>query len=510
MSSSAGIRQHLSPNSNLPSRGKTLLYVLVATAAFWALICFVFPHMIITGTPSLNDRVFWASKDKEDLAQVKSGSFLNFYLRIPGPGKNKVYLVTKRVGCSPGETLKISGKMFFCNDRFLGVAKERGRSGIKLTQFQEAGPIPADHYFLVGDDPYSYDSRYWGLLDKKLAAGVSWPIGIYFKVLFAVIAMFTSWRIWLWLKRRKFVATAQEGVLALVSLAMIAGTASAGQDGQGGGKYYEFSDKPGYYWGKDPYYEDLKKEKEDEPKPAPAEKPPVQKEVKKDKRFPSMSDYTVQQLWAMYPDDFQELSERFKKKAVTTLSPKDVEDHMFILDLAARRATAFSSVQTYVQQRSTKYSAVDRSFPVSFPGAQARTRELAKEQYDLLNDPQWRDKYALIYFYSHGCDSCKEAAPLVVAFNKVKKWEIKDVEVSEQPQLAARFNVTQVPTVFLIRKGKQDPVVLAAGVVALGDMQTRAYQAIRSIEGMTQPEEYGQWETDRGGSNDVMLPLREE
>ncbi len=71
----------------------------------------------------------------------------------------------KKVGCSPGEILtKDAEDTFYCHQTRLGKALEKDSNGKKLPVFKFIGPIPEDSYYMMGTNPRSFDSRYFGLV----------------------------------------------------------------------------------------------------------------------------------------------------------------------------------------------------------------------------------------------------------------------------------------------------------------------------------------------------------
>lgn len=83
----------------------------------------------------------------------------------------------KYVRCKEGQTLSVKGLKYYCNNVFLGEAKRTDKDGNKVEQFIFNGVIPKDKFFVMGTHPRSFDSRYWGFVDRKDIKGVSiWAI----------------------------------------------------------------------------------------------------------------------------------------------------------------------------------------------------------------------------------------------------------------------------------------------------------------------------------------------
>jgi len=101
-------------------------------------------------------------------------------------------LITKRVSCTPGRYLRISGLDYYCCEKlgswetcvYLGKAKTRSKKGIPVKPFNPCGEfsqvcvvkVPENAYFLVNDHPDSYDSRYLGFFDRSKIVSVVKPV----------------------------------------------------------------------------------------------------------------------------------------------------------------------------------------------------------------------------------------------------------------------------------------------------------------------------------------------
>jgi signal peptidase I/conjugal transfer pilin signal peptidase TrbI len=136
----------------------------------------------VTLTPSVKHRLWWLSTDTSN---IRTGEYVLFLLphsRLSGMPVPETVVsgrdirAIKRVGCDEGEVLNRKGLEFFCGDQFLGHAKQRSQGGEPLTPFLFCGTIPSGQAFLVGDHPDSFDSRYFGLVDKSRYLAWARPI----------------------------------------------------------------------------------------------------------------------------------------------------------------------------------------------------------------------------------------------------------------------------------------------------------------------------------------------
>jgi len=158
----------------LRSREKKLFRKLSRGEKTWAIVALAalltgawLPERIIVSTsPSLEHRIYFLTKTK---ATIKNGDYLVFkhkdtsFVRKGLVQDNDRLL--KKVGCSPGEMLSVNTeKTFFCGSRKLGTALEVDSKGRALPLFEFTGPVPDNSYFMMGTNPRSFDSRYFGFI----------------------------------------------------------------------------------------------------------------------------------------------------------------------------------------------------------------------------------------------------------------------------------------------------------------------------------------------------------
>lgn len=148
----------------LSSREKTIALVILAALLVGAWL----PARIIVSTsPSLKHRVFFLVP--VNIKKVETGDYLVFKhkeTRFVNKGLNKENdRLIKKVGCCPGLILtRDADSMFSCNKKELGKALDKDSQGRDLPQFEFNGPVPKNNFFMIGSNPRSFDSRYFGFV----------------------------------------------------------------------------------------------------------------------------------------------------------------------------------------------------------------------------------------------------------------------------------------------------------------------------------------------------------
>ena len=147
-------------------RSTELLFFIVIWLAFIKIISLKY-NIAISSTPSLPYALFILDK-KYDFKEIKKDAIIAFKY----PGKNKyVYnhndLFIKIIKCVPGDYLRVFDKKYYCNKKYIATALDKDSQGKKIDNFKFNGIIPKGKYFVIGTHPRSFDSRYWGFVDKN-------------------------------------------------------------------------------------------------------------------------------------------------------------------------------------------------------------------------------------------------------------------------------------------------------------------------------------------------------
>lgn len=75
-------------------------------------------------------------------------------------------LFIKKIGCNSGQHLLVQDYKAVCNGRMIATILKKNEEGEILPNYSYNGVIPSSKFFALGEHPRSFDSRYFGLVDK--------------------------------------------------------------------------------------------------------------------------------------------------------------------------------------------------------------------------------------------------------------------------------------------------------------------------------------------------------
>ena len=231
------------------------------------------------------------------------------------------------------------------------------------------------------------------------------------------------------------------------------------------------------------------------------QEPEEDPETPEKKRLPEMKDFSYQQLWNMYPDDFHELLNTFMKKAVQKPDEKTVMDYLMMQDIARRKSLAFAAVMSYVNQKNQELG-TQSVYPFTAPGQSAMVSMRVRAQEQTLAGA--REQFALIMFTRQGCDFCVAQASILEFFVNKYGWPVRAFDMDDHPNMAAKFNITMAPTLIMVDKDSKQSIPISVGVMSMSDLVLKIYRSVRFMRGEITPQQWFMHDFERGKSNDPL------
>jgi signal peptidase I len=88
------------------------------------------------------------------------------YNKINYKNYHRGKLFIKKIGCDSGQHLLVQDHKAVCDGRIIATMLKKNEEGEVLPNYSYNGVIPSSKFFALGEHPRSFDSRYFGLLDK--------------------------------------------------------------------------------------------------------------------------------------------------------------------------------------------------------------------------------------------------------------------------------------------------------------------------------------------------------
>lgn len=125
-------------------------------------IAFGMDRVVLAHGESVPVTVFW----KLPRSMPVKGDYVMLEVEHPIVGPRPTQL-TKQLVCDAGDRLQLRDDAFWCNGVRLGGFITRTWDDKPLTPFAYDGKIPEGQAFVMGTHPRSFDSRYFGPVDKS-------------------------------------------------------------------------------------------------------------------------------------------------------------------------------------------------------------------------------------------------------------------------------------------------------------------------------------------------------
>lgn len=126
--------------------------------------------------PSNNHYLFLLHKESIDIHTLKPGDYVSFHSDRLEPYITRDAVITKQVRGLPGDEIRITRDKLYINGLFSGNLNLLTRLQKPSGAYDQTYRVPANHIFVLGSHPRSYDSRYWGVLHVREVFARAKPI----------------------------------------------------------------------------------------------------------------------------------------------------------------------------------------------------------------------------------------------------------------------------------------------------------------------------------------------
>lgn len=204
-------------------------------------------------------------------------------------------------------------------------------------------------------------------------------------------------------------------------------------------------------------------------------------------------------LAVMKPADFQELLNQYLDQALMSLEPEHVAHYYQMQDFARRRSLAFMNVTEMVMLQNAELN-MNSVYPVTQAGQTASVQQREGSFQSRLQ--RERDRAALVLLTSKACGLCEAQRATVKFFQQRHGWEVREVDIHEQPQAAARFGTTFTPTTVVIFRNSPEWMPVAVGVDSVAKLEESVYRMVRYMRGETGADQFTVQEFQQGSPLD--------
>lgn len=108
----------------------------------------------------------------------------------------------------------------------------------------------------------------------------------------------------------------------------------------------------------------------------------------------------------------------------------------------------------------------------------------------ISNDPGFiqdlleaKDDFALAIFTVNNCLACAFQKQILMEFNKLYGWKIKEFNAQEHTKLVNVFNISSAPTILLLRRFPAQWVQLSKGRLPFSDIEKTVAHGVRLMRG---------------------------
>lgn len=217
------------------------------------------------------------------------------------------------------------------------------------------------------------------------------------------------------------------------------------------------------YW----FYNECKDEEKDpyEPKPLPSHA----------------------EMMKMHPKQIRELVTERLEYAVYKGTPESVVQYYSVIDVARRKALAFTALTEYVMLKNPELNAKTQN-PSTVPARNQSRASRDNEYFSYIN--QHRNNFALVMLSRETCQFCPIQEATLKQFGAKYQWRYKLVDIDLNPDIAAKFNATTTPMTIIIERDTDNWMPVSVGAESVSEVEAGVYRALRFLRDEITPTQF--------------------
>ena len=189
----------------------------------------------------------------------------------------------------------------------------------------------------------------------------------------------------------------------------------------------------------------------------------------------------------MHPKQVGELIDAQLSFALVDETTEAVTNYYRLVDFARRDARTFAAIHGQAILENPELNPGNQ-----YGTTNASRAALFKDRQDEMNNrlAREREEFALVMFSDPRCGLCVTQWSVLQLFADQTGWRIAKIDVTAEPEKAARFGVSGTPQTVMLRRGGQQWANVAIGSQSLPNVAETAYRQVRILKGETDPSQF--------------------
>ncbi len=237
----------------------------------------------------------------------------------------------------------------------------------------------------------------------------------------------------------------------------------------------------GWFWYEDPEVEKKKKE-EKKTQTQTASIPKLEK--------PKID---WEKVWDLPPEEFKRLLDQVRDYALYKTTPENVYNYLRLQKVAIKRSEKFMNVAAYVAM--THPDVMFNSIPET--KLEAEQTRIARLNYRRQKLREVSRGYGVVFFYKPNCKYCQMEIPVLDALAQEYGFEVRGINISQNPNLAYKFNIRVTPSLILVSKrNPKKYMLISEGFINLANLLILIPRATDILEGRLTPDNFLNWKEE--------------